>query len=120
MSEELPDINQGILKPDLFEKFKMQLQRDFENCGEDGTFCNDLKADYDIIFRELIAAVKKITKKVNSKLNELLYRIDISEAQIKKLSAQKPDAELEEVISELIIKRELQKIVYKEFFKKHD
>jgi hypothetical protein len=120
MSEDLPDINQGILKPELFEKFKLQLQKDFENCGVDGTFCNCLKADYDLIFQELYNSVKQINKNVNSKLNELLYRIDISEVQIKKLSKQKPEAELEEVISELIIKRELQKIVYKEFFKKHE
>lgn len=120
MSDELPDINQGILKPDLFEKFKMQLQKDFENCGVDAAFCNTLKAEYDFIFHEIYTEVKRITKSVNSKLNELLYRIDISELQIKKLSKEKPDVELEEVISELIIKRELQKIVYKEFFKKHE
>jgi hypothetical protein len=47
----------------------------------------------------------------------LLYRIDVSELQIKKLSREKPENEMNEIMAELIIKRELQKVVIKEHYR---
>lgn len=120
MSESLPDINVGLTKPDLFEKFKIQLKKDFDNCALTSEFCNDLKANNLELIDVLLAQLDIINKKYSGKLNELLYRIDISEHQIKKLSKLNSDKTLNEIIAELIIKRELQKVVYKEFFKKHE
>lgn len=115
--EELPDLNTGISKPDLFAKFKLQLQKDFENCGLDGKFAATLIPDYDVIFNHVILEVEKINKIHSGKLNELLYRVDISEQQIKKAFNLNSNVTLNEIISELIIKRELQKIVIKEHYK---
>lgn len=115
--EELPDINTGISKPGLFNKFKIQLKKDFENCGLDGAFTDSLIPDFNLILDRVNAEVEKINKATSGKLNELLYRIDISEAQIKKAFNLNPDTTLNTVIAELIIKRELQKIVIKEHFK---
>ena len=117
MSEQLPDINSGILKPDLFEKFKLQLQKDFESCGLNGNFCIQLIPDYISIHESLMKELTVISKNSSAKINELLYRIDISELQLKKQSKLKPDEDLVSIMAELIIKRILQKIVYKEFFK---
>ena len=115
--EELPDLNTGISKPDLFEKFKIQLKKDFENCGLDSEFTANLIPDYDFIFNLVNLEVEKINKSKSNKLNELLYRIDISEMQIKKAFAANSNITLNEIISDLIIKRELQKIVIKEHYK---
>ena len=115
--EELPDLNTGISKPDLFEKFKIQLKKDFENCGLEAGFITNLIPDYDFIFDLVNAEVEKINKTRSNKLNELLYRIDISEQQIKKAFNQNTNTTLNEIIAELIIKRELQKIVIKEHYK---
>lgn len=117
MSDQLPDINQGISKPDLFEKFKLQLQKDFETCGVNGEFSILLAPNYDSIHATLVRELSLISKSSNSKINELLYRIDISEQQLKKLSKLKPTEDLNSIMAELIIKRILQKIVYKEYFK---
>lgn len=115
--DELPDIITGISKPDLFEKFKMQLQKDFENCSLEGNFAAKFNPDYKSILKAVHLEVEKINKASSGKLNELLYRIDISEVQIKKAFNLKPDSELNEIIAELIVKRELQKIIIKEHFK---
>jgi len=115
---ELPDILSGITKPDLFEAFKNQLKKDFENCGLNGDFAGELMANYDLIFEKMLMEIDRISKSQNQKITELLYRIDISEKQIKTLSLEKPKAALNEAIAELIIKRELQKVVIKEFYKK--
>ena len=114
---ELPDISMGISKPELFEKFKLQLNKDFENCGLSGEFSINLIPDYNFIAEVLTCEVEKINKSSSGKLNELLYRIDISEAQIKKAFNLNPDISLNEIIAGLIVKRELQKIVIKEHYK---
>ncbi|MBL7895998.1 MAG: hypothetical protein JNK50_11955 [Bacteroidia bacterium] len=117
MSDQVPDIITGISKPDLFEKFKQQLQKDFESCGVNGEFSASLTANYDSIHERLVKELSQISKTASSKINELLYRIDISEQQLKKLSTLKPEEDLVSIMAELIIKRILQKIVYKEFYK---
>jgi hypothetical protein len=115
--DKLPDIIKGIAKPDLFEKFKIQLQKDFEGAGFNGDFANTLPQDYNVILETIGVEVEKINKLAVSKLTGLLYRVDISELQIKKLSSERPDSSMNEIISELILKRELQKIIIKEHFK---
>ena len=115
--DELPDINTGISKPDLFGKFKLQLQKDFEGAGLNGDFANDLTPDYNSILKVVESEIEKINKLAVSKLTGLLYRIDISEIQIKKLSEEKKESSMNEIISELILKRELQKIIIKEHFR---
>lgn len=115
--EELPDIITGISKPDLFHKFKLQLKKDFEGAGLNGDFADSLIQDYNSILEVIVSEIKKVNRLAASKLTALLYRIDISEIQIKKLNCEKPDVEIDEVISELILKRELQKVVIKEHFK---
>ncbi len=116
---EVPDIITGITRPDLFTAFKYQLKKDFENCGLKSDFADGLIADYDLIF-SIVSKEINLILKTGGKLNELLYRIDISEPQIKKLSKEKTNTDLNEVLAELIIKRELQKVVIKEFYKKKE
>lgn len=115
--DELPDIITGISKPDLFEKFKTQLQKDFEGAGLNGDFANELIQDYNSILKTIELEIEKVNTLAVSKLTGLLYRIDISEIQIKKLSESKKESSMNEIISELILKRELQKIIIKEHFR---
>jgi hypothetical protein len=117
MMEELPDINSGLLRPDLFAKFREQLKKDFVGSGLNGDFAMTLEQDYDLIFKKVIDEIDKAGRTAHSKLTGLLYRIDVSELQIKKLSREKPENEMNEIMAELIIKRELQKVVIKEHYR---
>jgi hypothetical protein len=115
--EELPDISSGISRPDLFEKFKLQLKKDFEGSGLNGDFADALEPRFENILNSVIHEIEKINARAVSKLTGLLYRIDVSELQIRKLSQIKPQSDMNELIAELIIKRELQKIVIKEHYR---
>jgi hypothetical protein len=117
MKVELPDIGNGLSRPDLFVKFREQLKKDFEGSGLDGDFAEILEPDYDHILKKVIEEIDKADKTSHSKLTGLLYRIDVSELQIKKLSGEKPGNDLKEIMAELIIKRELQKVVIKEHYR---
>ena len=111
------EITNQISKPNIFELFKLQLKKDFENSNLDIAFIDDLNADYTQITDELEIVLKDLIANSSHKLNELLYRIDISELQIKNLSKAKPQQNFLAIISELIFKRILQKVVIKEYHK---
>ena len=101
----------------LYELFILQLTKDFNSANYDTSFILNLKADVLEIQSALIDQLEKEDENSKVKLSNLLYRVDISELQIMKLSSAKPENSLNEILSELIIKRVLQKIIFKEYYK---
>lgn len=114
---DLPDNFSALAKPDLFEAFKNQIKKDFEMCALNADFVLKLDSDYGLLLQSLAKEIEAVMKNYSTKLSELLYRIDISEQQVKKLSKEKTDSHLFDIVAELIIKRELQKVVIREMFK---
>lgn len=113
-----PDVINSLQKPDLFEKFKIQMHRDFELCGfsdyTPGFSSNNLQE----IFNEVLNSVTKLEEKGSSHLMNLLYRIDLTEKQIKLACEKQPKIPFQNIIAELIIKRILQKVIIKEQYSK--
>jgi hypothetical protein len=105
-------------KTELFEKFKIQLLRDFELCGflDVAPKINSNKLEH--LIQEVLNSVLKLEKKGNSSIQNLLYRIDITELQIKQEHLKSLDKNFHLILSELIIKRVLQKIILKEKYSK--
>jgi len=113
----LPSLVIEISNPELYALFIQQLKKDFDTSNVNTDFIADLEPDYDLIFRIINSELQNLLNDSKFKLNQLLYRIDISEQQINKLSKVKPSSSFIEIISELIIKRVLQKVVIKEAHK---
>jgi hypothetical protein len=111
---EFPSINNIHV---LFQLFIAQLIKDFSSANFDSDFITHLKPDVQEIQFAIIDQLEKVEKISKTKLRNLLYRIDISEKQILKLSKVKIENSFNEILSELIIKRILQKVVFKEFYK---
>ena len=106
----------SLQKPDLFEKFKIQVYKDFELAGVldympiiDSNNLTELKDKFN-------ASILKL--EITNALKILLYRIDITELQIKQASQKTPETSLQQVLAELMIKRILQKVVLKELYSK--
>lgn len=106
----------SLEKPSLFDKFKIQTHKDFEMSGVldympiiTSNNLNKLKDDFyhSILKLELSDALKN-----------LLYRIDITELQIKQASQKNPEMSLQHLLAELMIKRILQKVILKELYSK--
>ena len=108
------DILHSLEKPDLFEKFKTQLTKDFELCGllDDAPQINSNELNH--VFSELLKSIRLLENKGANGLMNLLYRIDVTESQINQAVKLNPDKTWQEVIAELIIKRILQKVIFKE------
>lgn len=118
---EFPDIQNGRVSDDLFTLFKFQLVKDFESCALDVAFADHIPQQFDLLCDVLSKQVAVISKQSGQNLWQLLYRIDISNQQIKTHTNHNPQLLYEQVVAELIIKRVLQKVVFKKFYaKKND
>lgn len=112
-------VNDQLSSTDLFEAFKMQLTKDFEQSNFQSDFINALEPDYTRIHEKIVLELQRAEKRADSTLMHLLYRIDISETQLNKYLNENSNENHLVTIAELIIKRVLQKVVIKQFYKKN-
>ena len=118
--QNLPDIKNQLSSKELFEAFKAQLVRDFEQSNFPADFVADLEADYHRIHEKIVSELQRSESKADFNLMNLLYRVDISETQLKKYLSESKGQSHYDVLAELIIKRVLQKAVIKRFYKSHE
>ena len=116
----LTDIKNQFNSQELFEAFKIQLKKDFEQSNLSTDFVETLAPDYYHIHDKIVIELHRIEKKTDFNVMNLVNRIDISEAQLKRyLEANKSEPRFS-VIAELIIKRVLQKVVIKKLYKNNE
>lgn len=101
----------ALAQLDIFKAFEQQLRKDFEGAGYALAPEFELESNYVDLQKQMHDEVVTLSKK--NALPQLLYRIDISENQIKKYSQLQNKLSFETVIAELIIKRILQKVIFK-------
>jgi hypothetical protein len=99
-----------LLVSGLFESFRQQLKKDFESAGIAASFADKLPQDLDLL-KNLIAEVIPFSNQHS--LSALLYRVDISEQQLRNYGKKNVDMTFNEIVTELIIKRVLQKVILK-------
>ena len=105
---------QALQQEDLFTAFVQQLRKDFEGAGEALDPSLIIPSQLQDLQKVLAQQLKRVDK--NGHLQGLLYRIDISEKQIKEASEKQTLQKFEEVLSDLIIRRILQKIILRKKF----
>ena len=118
--QNLPDIQNQLSSKGLFDTFKKQLAKDFEQSNFPSEFVDGLEPDYNSIHSKIAFELQRHEKKSDFNLMNLLYRIDISEHQLKQYLNKDKNESHFNVIAELIIKRVLQKVVIRQFYKQHD
>ena len=116
---DLVHVNEQLSSKDLFDSFKLQLAKDFQQSNFESNFIKDLKPDYANIIEKIVLELQRSDKRADSDILQLLYRIDISEAQLKKYLNKDNNKNHWMLMAELIIKRVLQKVVTKRFYKKN-
>ncbi len=108
------DLIRSLQKPGLFEKFVAQVYRDFELAGA-LQYLPDIKTnELESLKSAFLESVLKLEKA--HFLKNILYRIDVTELQIQQISKKHPESPFPELITELMIKRILQKVVLKELY----
>lgn len=123
MTVQMPDsltIKNHLSSNELFEAFKMQLAKDFKQSNFPADFVAELEPDYTSIHEKIALELQHNEKRADFNLMHLLYRIDISEAQLKSYLNEDKHESYFNVLAELIIKRVLQKVVVKQYYKKNE
>ncbi len=125
MSKEI-SIKESLNTKELFEAFKQQLKKDLSECGCESDFIDGLSAEFESIKDSLVTVLKAHEKKAGFNIQQLLYRVDINERQLsnrlkenKLIGKTDTGEDYISVVSELIIKRILQKVVLKRYFKEN-
>jgi hypothetical protein len=66
--------------------------------------------------RQLAATINQLIQTDFARLINILYRLDVSESRLKQLLQQEPDANAGELIANLMIERQLEKIASRKRF----
>ncbi|MEQ1587857.1 MAG: hypothetical protein ABL895_18370 [Cyclobacteriaceae bacterium] len=117
---QAPTIKNQLSSKELFDAFKMQLVKDFQQSNFPADFVAELEPDYSSIHEKIARELQHNEKRTDFNLMHLLYRIDISEVQLKRYLNEDKHESYFNVIAELIIKRVLQKVVVKHYYKKNE
>lgn len=112
----MPDVLHSLEKPGLFEKFKAQVYKDFELAGALDHLPLIKSNDLAHLKEAFLYSITRL--ELSNALKVLLYRIDITEIQIKQATQKTPEIPLQKLLAELMIKRILQKVVLKELYSK--
>jgi N-acetylglucosamine kinase-like BadF-type ATPase len=78
------------------------------------------KRSYDEIHTQLAAYINNLIKNDFDKLISYLYRIDVNEQKLKTLLQRNPEVDAGNIIADLIIERQKQKIKTREQFSTRD
>ena len=119
MHESRSDIETYNEHPEYIRQTVQQLMKDFAMFGIEIEFSGDTDLAYREMFVQTCDHIEMLLKSNNQKLYALLYQIDLSNTSIITASEEHPEFTLAEVITELVIHRELKKVILRNYFKKH-
>ena len=110
--------NKGISQEELLDKFKLQLEKDLNmsHTAFHVGALNDLSLN--ALTHQLSEALQRMPQ---GSFQELLYRVDLNEHQLFAKTKENKETNPHEVIAQQIIKRVLQKVIFKLIYSKdHD
>lgn len=110
------DLSAYYNREDLLIKVVEQIKKDFNWFSFTITFSGDEETPYQKLFNEILPLVDELLNDDYSKLLSLLYRIDIDEEMLNRKLKENTQVDTHELITDLIIKRELQKIIIREIY----
>ena len=110
------DLSPYFNKAEMIQQAAEQLKKDLEQFGMDIVFSGDPLNAYEELFAQTEPFVQKLIHNNYEKLFQLLYRIDVSEKLIGK--AVEDSDHVSSEITRLILFRELQKVVIRNYYSK--
>ena len=94
-----------------------QVKKDFTMFGIDVDFTGDTTMAYDEMFYQLSLHIATLLEEDPHRLSALLYQVDLGENKIAEAGVKHPEWTLPELITELVIHRELKKVLIRNYYK---
>ena len=110
------DLSPYFNKLNLIKDTANQIIKDFEMFGVEVKFSGNTYNAYDELFDQIEPSIKALCDSNRQKFLGILYRIDLSDEQIKKAVSENASESFSAIITDLIIKRELQKVVIRSHY----
>ncbi|TAL58042.1 MAG: hypothetical protein EPN85_12510 [Bacteroidetes bacterium] len=107
----MTDITPYLNRLDILNETALQIIKDFGINGHEIKFSGNKEGAYQELFSQILPIVEKLQKENFRNFYNLMYRIDISESQIKKAVELAADKSFSEIVTDLTLKRELLKVV---------
>jgi hypothetical protein len=111
------DISKYINRLDLIKGTANQIIKDFDMFGMEIKFSGNAYNAYEELFDQIEPNINKLISTNQQKFMGVLYRIDLSDEQIKKAVNENSSEPFSAILTDLIIKRELQKVVIRNHYK---
>lgn len=103
-------------RTDLLEKVVTQLKKEFNWVSLEINFVGKDITPYQELYQQVLPLIDDLLNNDYIKLLSLLYRIDIDEDFLNKKLKENPHADTDEIITDLILKRVLQKVIIREMY----
>ena len=119
MSIPIPNLNEVVKyfnREDLIQKVIEQLKKDFNWFSYNLVLEGKEETPYLELFNKILPIIDDLLNDNYTKLLSLLYRIDIEEDFLNKKLKENKHADTAEIITDLIIKRALQKVIIREVY----
>ncbi len=110
------NLSQYFNRIDLIKDTANQIIKDFDMFGLEIKFSGNAYNAYEELFEQMEPKINQLINTNQSKFMSVLYRIDLSDVQINKAINENSSETFSAIISDLIIKRELQKVVIRKQF----
>ncbi len=114
------NVAQLMSKEAFFEETVTQIQKDFNMSGVSLNFTFGGNNSYQSLLEQLLQQVELLLAEHKSKLQTVLYRIDLPEKKLLQAHANLPHLSLQELITQEILIRELKKVMTRNYFKNLD
>jgi len=111
------DLLQASRRNDLIVETGRQIQKDFGEFGLEVHFSGTAQLFYEELFVQMKFHVASLLSDNMDRFMHFLYRIDISEKDISMYENQMSDKDYDHVLTELIIHRELKKVITRDYFR---
>lgn len=106
-------------REEIIRQVAAQIEKDFSQFGLEVQFSGKVSNAYDELFSQLREHLVWLLDRDYHRLVLLLYQIDLSEKQIINAENKYPDVAKSELLAELIILRELKKVLTRNYFKEN-
>ena len=107
----MTDLAPYLNRIDILNDTAQQVIKDFGISGMEIKFSGNTENAYEELFAQILPLIEKLQKENFQNFYNLMYRIDISEGQIKKEVALAENKSFAQIVTGLILKRELLKVI---------
>ncbi|MDI3520977.1 MAG: hypothetical protein PWR04_965 [Anaerophaga sp.] len=112
------DLRKASKREDLIRETAQQIIKDFTEFDLAISFSGNIHDFYQELFVQMQQHVAYLLTEKTEKFLNLLYRIDVDISDIESYQIQVPEVPFYSLVTELIIHRELRKVLMRDFFRR--